>query len=315
MKGKKVLVTGAAGFVGSHLSEALVQAGAEVVALDDLSNGHKNFVPVAARFVEASVEDKSFLSELIRKENFDFVFHLAALNLLRSIENPIRDLAINGAGTLVILEALSQLNRARSEPARMIYSSSGSVYGEPRYSPQDEEHPRVPVSPYGISKLAGENYTLLWHKVFGVPGIALRYYNVYGPRQSFDQKGGVVGIFLSRALKAQSLYIEGDGKQDRCFTFVSDVVNANLLSAAAKPEAWGRAYNIGTTEITTVGELAVLVNQQCNSNAKIEYLPPRIGDVRSFQPRLNLAEEFLDYRPAVRFKDGLQITKTWLSSL
>lgn len=319
LKDQKVLVTGGAGFVGSHLAQRLLETGCFVMVVDDLSNGSRqNMAEVLEhprfKFVEGSVADAGLVSSLISTGEFAVVFHLAALNLLRSVENPSNDLRVNVLGTLSLLQAIQAQNEQGIRKTVMVYSSTGSVYGEPDYNPQDEGHPLQPVSPYGISKLAAEKYVLLWHKVFGVPGIALRYYNVYGPRQSRDPKGGVVGIFLSRLMQGLPTVIEGDGHQERCFTFVDDVVRANIL-AATQEEAWGGVYNIGTSEITTINQLSELASRLCKSELKPQYTKPRIGDVRSFQPTLTLAEKHLGYRPKVKLAEGLVKTRDWIATL
>lgn len=315
LNGKKVLITGGAGFVGSHLAEALSARSCEVTVLDDLSNGDANNLAGAkavgnVRHVNGTVEDEKILNQLIVEEEPEAVFHLAALNLLRSVENPERDLGVNCLGTLRILNAI---RRAEKKPV-LVFSSTGSVYGEPRYNPQDEEHPLDPVSPYGISKLAAEKYVLLWNKLYGVPAVALRYYNVYGPRQVYGPKGGVIGIFLSKILQNEAPFIEGDGHQERCFTYVSDVVQANIL-AAENRAAWGDVYNIGTTEITTVRELCEMALKLCKSNLKPQFTVPRVGDVRSFQPELTRAAEKLKYLPQVKLADGLVRTKEWIETV
>lgn len=307
---KRVLITGGAGFIGSHLAEALVGLGAEVTVLDDFSNGkEENLAAIREEIllISGSVTDRASVKKLFSGVGFDFVFHLAAINLLRSLENPGLDLQINTLGTIHLLEAAKD-----SGVGRLIYSSTGSVYGEPKYQPQDEGHPLQPVSPYGISKLAAEKYVLHWNSQYRYPTIALRYYNVYGPRQAYDPKGGVIGIFLDRVLRGLPPVIEGSGEQERCFTFVDDVVKANLLAGAAPDAALGQAYNIGTTEITTVAELAEIVLQSCASSLRPQFTAARTGDVRSFRPKIELAQNVLKYSPGVPFAVGIKKTKEWL---
>lgn len=313
LAGKRVLVTGGAGFIGSHLADYLAGIHCRVVVLDDLSNGSEDNLARArasgdVRLVVGSVEDYPLVERLVAES--EVIFHQAALNLLRSVEDPARDLTVNALGTLNLLLAMQRTDAAQV----LVYGSTGSVYGEPEYNPQDEGHPLNPVSPYGISKLAAEKYVLLWHRLFGVNTIALRYYNVYGPRQVYGPKGGVIGIFLSRVLQGLPPVIEGDGGQERCFTYVSDVVRANVLAACTE-SAWGAVYNIGTEEVTTVAELAALALQLCDSRAEPLYAPPRVGDVRTFRPNIALAAQYLGYRPRTPLAEGLRYTKEWLQEI
>ena len=311
IRGKRVLVAGGAGFVGSHLVDRLVESSCDVAVLDDLSNGAGENLEQARksgrmRLVLGSVEDAAIVRSLVVGEERTVVFHLAALNLLKSVADPQRDLLVNGLGTLNLLRAMQE----SSLTPIMVFSSTGSVYGEPGYQPQDEQHPLQPVSPYGISKLAAEKYVLLWHKLFGVRTVALRYYNVYGPRQNYNPTGGVVSIFIDRVLHGLPPVIEGTGNQERCFTYVEDVVRANLLAAQTEA-AWGGVYNIGTTEITTIRSLTDLVLSRCHSTLQPISAPRRVGDVDVFRPDISRAAHYLGYRPTVPLETGLQRTIEW----
>jgi UDP-glucose 4-epimerase len=192
----------------------------------------------------------------------------------------------------------------------MVFSSTGSVYGEPEYQPQDERHPLEPVSPYGVSKLAAEKYVLLWHRLFSVKTIALRYHSVYGPRQNYGPNGGVVSIFAHRVLNGLAPVIEGAGDEERCFTYVEDVVRANLLAAQTEA-AWGGVYNIGTTEIITIRGLADLVLKLCKSTLQPTSAPRRVGNVAVFRPDISKADRYLGYRPTVPLMTGLRRTIDW----
>lgn len=309
LSGRKVLVTGGAGFIGSHLVDKLTELGCYITVLDDFSNGRQENLVKAlekgnVRIIRGSVEDAQTVHHLVTEA--EVIFHQAALNLLRSLENPVHDLAVNTTGTLNILTAMQQ---SPGKPV-MVFASTGSVYGEPQYNPQDEDHPLCPVSPYGASKMAAERYVLLWNRLFGVNTTALRYYNVYGPRQSYDPKGGVMGIFIDRVLHGQPPVIEGKGKQERCFTFVDDVVRANL-AAATTPQASGKVCNIGTTEVTTVEELAETVLELCNSKLRPVYSAARPGDVAVFRPDISRANAVLGYRPTVSLHEGVKKTISW----
>jgi len=310
LQNKKVIVTGGIGFIGSHIVDELVKRGCKVTVIDDFSKGSAKNLHWAKNngeinIVKGSVENYDLMERLVA--DCGIIFHEAALNLLLSNQNPIKDLLVNTLGMLNILEAARELGTIDT----IVYASSGSVYGEPIYNPQDEEHPLNPTSPYGISKLAAEKYVLLWHKLFDVNTIALRYYNVYGPRQDYGETGGVIPIFIKRVIQNKPPIIEGDGAQERCFTHVSDVVNANIL-AAENERAWGDAYNIGTEEIITIKDLAHLIVELEGSDLRPEYAAPRMGDVKIFRPDITKAKNKLNYYPRITLKQGLPGVIEWM---
>ncbi len=313
IRGKRVLVTGGAGFIGSHLVDELLKYDNKVIVLDDFSCGSTKNLQNATlsrnyRLQKGTVTDKKIVTKLIARRGVDIVYHLAAGNLLTSIKNPHHDIDVTLHGTLNILDAIAQ----RSKNTILVYSSTGSVYGEPQYQPQDENHPQEPVSPYGITKLAAEKMVLLWHKIYKVKSVALRYYNVYGPRQNYGPTGGIISIFISRLLKELPPVIEGTGNQARCFTFITDVVRANIL-AAEKKDALGNALNIGTTEVTTINKLASLILKFFHKNIKPVYAKKRLGDIDEFRPSLRKAQKILGYKPQVKLKDGLKQTIQWIT--
>lgn len=312
LKKQTCLVTGGAGFIGSHLTDALLKLGCNVTVLDDLSHGSQNNLKEAQKysnfkFVKGSVVNGKLVDLLVRKNKF--IFHLAAVNLINSIKNPPQDLKVNAIGTLNILLSMT---KSKLKPT-LIYSSTGSVYGEPIYTPQDENHPLEPVSPYGISKLAAEKYVALFSKQYGLHAITLRYYNVYGPRQNFQKKAGVVGIFINSALKQKPLVIEGTGEQKRAFTYVDDIVSANIL-AATTPKARGGIYNIGSNQITTINGLADIITKELNLNKKRLQMPRRIGEIDEFIPNLEKAKKYLKYHPQTSLKEGIRKTVAWFLS-
>ena len=247
LKGKNILVTGGAGFIGSHLVDRLSPEN-KVIVLDDLSSGslvnlEKNKDQVT--FIKGDVLDRALLEDIVAE--VELVFHLAAnVGNIKSIEDPYFDMDVNIRGTINLLEAC--LN---SNIKRLVYSSSGAIFGEAKYLPIDEEHPLNPESPYAVSKLAAEKYCFAFHKVHGVPTTALRYFNVYGPRQDTSEYANAISIFLNRIKDGESLTIFGDGKQTRDFVFIEDVVTANLL-AATQSAAVGEIFNIATGQATSV---------------------------------------------------------------
>jgi nucleoside-diphosphate-sugar epimerase len=282
LKDRKVLVTGAAGFIGSHLAEALVELGADVVAIDDLSAGkHSNLAHLAPRqnfrFVKLDVCDSG--PEMDRLfDGLDTVFHNAASKKNVCLVNPQRDLEVNAGGALNLLE------KARTHGVRkFVQASTGSVYGEPVIFPSTEEHPLNPVSYYGVSKLAGERYVNVFHHLYGLDTTILRYFHVYGPRQESNEFGGVVSIFLRRISGGQNPIVFGHGDQVRSFTWVGDLVEANLR-AATNPKATGQAYNAASGIRVTINELAdgMLALLDPQKRLSVEHGEPLVGDIMEF---------------------------------
>lgn len=282
LRNRKVLVTGAAGFIGSHLSEGLVDLGAEVVGIDDLSAGKTaNIARLTSRpnfdFVEMDVcESGLHMDRLFH--GVDTVFHNAASKKNVCLINPRRDLAVNAGGTLNLLE------KAKAHGVRkFVHASTGSVYGEPRIFPTDEEHPLNPVSYYGVSKLAGERYVDAFHRLYSLDTTILRYFHVYGPRQESNEFGGVVSIFLRRITSGQNPVVFGHGDQVRSFTWVGDLVKANLR-AATEPKATGQAYNAASGIRVTINELAEGMLELLDPHGRltVEHGEPLIGDIMEF---------------------------------
>lgn len=279
---RKVLVTGGAGFVGSHLSEQLVAVGAQVICLDDLSAGKRSNIAHLEgspnfRFVQASVCDSGLdLDEIFT--GLDTVFHNAASKKNVCLINPQRDLEVNAGGTLNLLQ------KARDHRVRkFIHASTGSVYGEPKLFPTTEAHPFAPVSYYGVSKLAGERYVDVFHELYGLDTTILRYFHVYGPRQESNEFGGVVSIFLRRIIERQNPVVFGHGDQVRSFTWVGDLVDANLR-AATNSAATGEAYNAASGIRVTINELAkgMLEILDPTHELAVEHGPPLVGDIMEF---------------------------------
>src|SRR5215211_6850025 len=257
----RVLVTGGAGFIGSHIAEAYLRDKWEVTVLDDLSRGHESNVPKGARFIKADIRSPE-ARQALATGRFDIVNHHAAqIDVRVSVDRPAFDSHINVVGFVNLLEGAGE-----GGVKRVIFASSGGVvYGDPEVIPTPETAPKLPVSPYGVSKLAGEYYLRAIAALRGFEGIAMRYANVFGPRQDPKSEAGVVSIFVSRLLEKQKLTVFGDGKQTRDYVFVKDVARANVLATTAALPATGEfdapAFNIATARQTNVLELAQAVGK------------------------------------------------------
>jgi UDP-glucose 4-epimerase len=293
-----VVVTGGAGFIGSNLVDSLVERGDQVVVVDDLSSGKREFVNPAASFVEGDIRAG------IDADGADVVFHLAAqADVQSSVRRPDHDAAVNVVGTVRVLEA------ARASGAQVVFSSTGgAIYGECD-APAPESAPRRPVSPYGIAKLCAEEYLAGWNRIHGSDHVALRFGNVFGPRQDSSLEGGVVSIFLERFARGEETVIFGDGGQTRDFVFVGDVVDA-LLAAVGHA---GDVFNVGTGEETSVVELHRLCAKVAGVTAEPRLEPPRLGDARRSVLDVTHAAAELGWRPRVPLDDGLRRTWEWLT--
>ena len=279
---RKVLVTGGAGFIGSHLADAYVAAGAEVWIVDNLSSGRRENLPEAAHFVEMDIRSSDEVRDLFREVRFDLVNHHAAqIDVRFSVNDPAKDAAINVLGLLNLTEAATEVGTRRF----VFVSSGGVVYGEPELIPTPETAPKGPLSPYGVTKLTGEVYLNYYRHVRGLDYVALRYANVYGPRQDQHGETGVIAIFSNRLLEARPLTIFGDGEQTRDYVNVADVVSANLCAAdMALPlpsaDLDAVALNVGTGVETSVNRLADLLEQVAGRAQGREYRAARAGELR-----------------------------------
>jgi nucleoside-diphosphate-sugar epimerase len=305
---RRALVTGGAGFIGGHLVEALIDRGIDVVSMDDYSAGHaENLSKVrdSKHFTEAKGDVTDPVAIRRARDGVDTFFHQAASKKTVCMRDPSRDLEVNGGGALRLLQAAVEL-----KVEKFVHASTGSVYGEPVTLPQTEEHRLQPVSYYGVSKLAGESYVKTFAHLFGLDATVLRYFHVYGPRQESSDVGGVVSIFLRRALQQQPLVIHGDGKQMRSFTWVGDLVEANLR-AATRPVARGKTYNCASGIKVTVGDLAGRVLKRVNPSGHIEHGQPLVGDIREFDVDNSLIKKDLGLEFELDFDRGLNQTLDW----
>ncbi len=305
----KALVTGGAGFIGSHLAEALCRRGAQVVALDNLSLGNvKNLAwkhpGDALEFIAGDIADENLVRKLIA--GCDWVFHEAALpSVPRSVAEPVRSNSQNLDATLQLLVLARE-----AKVKRFLFASSSSIYGDSDAPAKHERLPPNPLSPYALQKYAAEKYGQLFHQLYGLPAVSLRYFNVFGPRQAFDSPySGVIAKFCACMLKGEAPVIFGDGLQARDFTYIENVVQANLLAAEAPPEkVAGRVFNIAGGQSISLLQLVDDLNKLTNQSLKPRFEPPRAGDVRSSLADISAAQQGLGYQMTVAWPDGLKRT-------
>jgi nucleoside-diphosphate-sugar epimerase len=301
----RVLVTGGAGFIGSHLTWGLLAGGHEVRILDSLYTGRRENLGEVIGDVELIDGDIRDLEGTRRaSKGCEAVFHLAAVpSVPRSIADPITTHEANATGTLNVLIA------ARDAGARrVVFASSSSIYGAAAELPKRESTGPLPISPYAISKLAGENYCHSFFQIFGLETVALRYFNVFGPRQDPDsQYAAVVPKFIQAFRNGQTPTIFGDGEQSRDFTYVGNVVKANL-TALARPGVAGRVYNIACGQRTTLNQLAAILREETGAAVAPAHGPPRDGEVRHSHADISLARRELGYEPAISLAEGLRLT-------
>ncbi|EEG77514.1 NAD-dependent epimerase/dehydratase family protein [Dethiobacter alkaliphilus] len=293
-----VLVTGGAGFIGSHTVDLCIENGLNVVVVDDLSKGRLEHINQQAKFYKLDVRQTE-LTAVMEKEKIDAVIHLAAQSDVQtSLVNPGFDASVNILGTLNVLEA-----SIKTGVKKVVYASSAAVYGEPQFLPIDEKHPLNGQSGYGLSKQVPEKYLSLNKTIHGLDFTALRYANVYGPRQDAAGEGGVVAIFTDRLPRGEETIIYGDGEQTRDFVYVGDVAQANFL---ALQKGSGRIMNVSTGQGTSVNELYGLITELLGTTKAPVYAQARAGDIRdSFLANNSLGEE-LGWKPKTGLREGLR---------
>ncbi|MHB8838270.1 MAG: NAD-dependent epimerase/dehydratase family protein [Gemmatimonadaceae bacterium] len=305
----RALVTGGAGFIGSHIADALLDRGFHVVVLDDLSTGWRQNVPAAAEFMPLDVRSAD-AARVVREGGFDVVVHQAAqIDVRKSVTDPVHDASINILGALNLLEAV----RAAARRPRFVFASTGgAIYGDFVTPPNVEEYAKDPDSPYGIAKLAVEHYLAYYGRVHGVEGAVLRYANVYGPRQDPHGEAGVVAIFCNRLLDGKPLTVFGDGKQTRDYVHVKDVAAANVAVATAALPPPGRldvrAMNIGTGIETDVLTLAETLRRVSGRDAAIEFVPARPGEQQRSAVSIGKVQQRLGWQPQRTLEVGLKET-------
>ncbi len=305
---KKVLVTGGAGFIGSHLVEVLISHGCDVAVLDNLSSGSlANLRSVKDRitFHKGDIRDHTLLTNI--SKGCEIIFHLAAeVSVPRTVEDPLGTAMINEMGTLFVFES-ARKNRLK----RVVFSSSCAVYGEGVIGSKLESMTPEPLSPYAVQKLTGEFYARLYNDLYGLETVCLRYFNVYGPRQDPSSPySGVIAIFMIKAILEQQPVIYGDGNQYRDFIFVNDVVKSNLL-AASRDKAAGEVFNIGSGSCIRINQLWDIICQQSGRKIEPEYEPPRAGDIFKSIADISHAKSQLGFEPDCSFEKGIRITLDW----
>jgi UDP-glucose 4-epimerase len=292
----KVLVTGGAGFIGSNVVDLLISNGHDVCVLDDLSSGKKDYINNSATFYEMDILDD--VGKIIKDEGIECVIHHAAqIQVRKSIENPVFDANVNILGSLNLLES------ARDVKKFIFASTGGAIYGEPEYLPADESHPENPLAPYGISKLAFEKYLYMYGEIYGLDYVALRYGNVYGPRQDPYGEAGVVAIFANSMLKGESPTINGDGNQTRDFVYVEDVARSNRL--AMEKSVGERVINIGTGKETSVNEIFDTIQKSLGTDINPVHGPTIKGEVQKISLDVKRAEDELGWQPEVSLEAGI----------
>ncbi len=310
---ERVLVTGGAGFIGSHVADKYLEAGYDVTILDDLSTGRRRNVPSAATFVEADIGSPASF-ELISQGAFDVVNHQAAqIDVRVSVEDPKRDAHTNILGFLNVLEAA----RAGGTRCVVFASSGGVVYGESNDLPHKENARKLPISPYGVSKLTTEFYLMAYAQMYGLHVVSLRYANVFGPRQNPEGEAGVVAIFCSRIQARKPITIFGDGEQTRDYVYAEDVARANVAAAT-----WERtdldtidavAFNVGTGSETSVNALASALIDATRIDVPIEHAPARTGELLRSAVDIQRTARELQWSPSVSLSEGLKRTYHWIA--
>jgi UDP-glucose 4-epimerase len=305
----RYLVTGGAGFIGSHIVEELLKRGEKVRIIDNLSTGKidniKDFLS-EVEFLEGDLKDINKVREAV--EGVDYVLHQAAIpSVPRSIIDPISSNSANVDGTLNLLFAAKEAG-----VKRVVIASSSSVYGDSQILPKSEEFTPNPISPYAVTKLVKELYARVFYQIYGLETVSLRYFNVFGPRQDpTSQYAAVIPRFITKMLKGESPVIFGDGEQSRDFTYVKNVVEANILASISDKVGHGEVINIACGESITLNQLVNRINEILGTNIRPIYTEPRPGDVRRSLASINRAKELLGYTVKVSFLDGLKETINW----
>ncbi len=307
----RYLITGGAGFIGSHLARTLLSLGEEVVVLDDLSTGKRENLGDIMDRVKLIVGDICDIGRVKEAmEGIDYVFHQAAVvSVPRSIDEPVRTNEVNVDGTLNCLLVARDV-----KAKRFVFAASSSAYGDSPKLPKHEDMTPRPLSPYGVSKLVGEMYCRVFYEVYGLPTVSLRYFNIFGPYQDpHSQYAAVVPIFITRLLKGESPQVFGDGEQSRDFTYIDNAVQANLL-ATRSDKADGKTINVACGTQYTLNELAKNLKRLTGSDIDPTHDEPRAGDIKHSLGDISRASSLLGYSPKISFEEGLERTVAWFKS-
>lgn len=312
---RRALVTGGAGFIGSHVADLFISNGYDVDIIDDMSTGRRENLPGAARFHEVSVASPD-AAEIVRQGRFDVILHVAGqIDVRKSVADPVSDATINILGTLNLLEALHRSGRK----TRFVFTSTGgAIYGDFNTPPNVEHYPKDPESPYAVSKLSAEYYMAYYGRLHGMECAAVRFGNVYGPRQDPHGEAGVVAIFCTRILGGKPLTVYGDGTQTRDYVYVGDVANAVWMAATkdlpAAERVDARAFNVGTGVGTSVLDLARMLQEQSKSSLPVEFAPRRPGEQQESFLDVSKSRDVLGWTPRTQLPEGLLKSFEWASS-
>ena len=304
----KVLVTGGAGFIGSHIADLLIEKNYEVVIVDNLLTGNKENLNKKAKFYNVDIRSEK-LDAVFKKEQPDYVIHEAAqINVRKSVENPSLDVDINIIGIIILLK-----NCIRHKIKKLVFASTGgAIYGDPEKLPVKETHPENPLAPYGISKLTVEKYLYAYNKMYSLDYTALRYSNVFGPRQDPRGEAGVISIFADRIINGRKCTINGDGRQTRDFVYVKDVARANII--ALEKNTKSRIFNVGIAKEISVNQLFEKMSQLFGNKGKAVHGKAIPGEVDRISLDISLAKKELKWSPSYSFGKGLKETIAWFKS-
>lgn len=303
------VVTGGAGFIGSHIVEYLSYLNCKVIVIDNLSTGNKENIKdfPNVEFIQTDINDTETLKRVFK--NVDFIFHLAALGSInRSVENPMNTHLSNATGFLNVLNVAKE---NKDKVKGIIYASSSSVYGDNQDLPKKEDKTGMPLSPYAVTKITNELYAKVFWKIYGLPTIGLRYFNIFGPRQNPEGPyAAAIPLFIQKMIRKEDIYIHGTGEQKRDFTYVENVVNANINALYAiiekKQNTFGEVFNIGCHQSISINQVFKLLSEKLNYSKSPIYTEPRKGDVFQSLADITKAEKFLNYRPKVFFEEGIE---------
>lgn len=302
----RVLITGGAGFIGSHIADQFAKAGHELAVLDNFSTGKRHQVHRDSKLYEGDLLDLTFLQASLKDFQPDLISHQAAhIFVTQSVEKPQHDLEINAIGTINLLEA----NKSLKNPAKLVYGTSGgAMYGAATNGALTEDSAIAPLSPYGLSKYVGETYVWLYRRLYQLPATVLRYANVYGPRQDPHGEAGVFAIFSERMHRHEQVVIFGDGSATRDYVYVEDVARANLLAAT---QAEGEACNIGTGISTSTQQVFESLKTEFNYQLDPIYKPLRPGELQDSKLAITKAKAVLNWKPEVKLSEGCRLTANW----